>query len=84
MKYLFAQVSDKWQQLGNVQGVKSAAQPSPGKIFLDLEAEADPDDVINALVQIIVNLRSRIRSIGMVEPSLDDIYSNYVRESETA
>jgi ABC-2 type transport system ATP-binding protein len=76
--------SDKGQQLGAVQGVKSFAQPSPGRLLFDLENDADPDEVINALIQDIVRLQIRVRSIGVVEPSLDDIYSKYVRESETA
>ncbi len=79
-----ASASDKWQQLGTIRGVKSVAQSSQSKILVDLESDADPDEVTDALVQSIVKLSIRIRGIGLVEPSLDEIYSNYVRESETA
>jgi len=79
-----AAASDRWQELGTIHGVKSLEEPSRGNIYLNLEADTDADEVTNTVVQNIVKLDIRIRSIGMVEPSLDEIYSSYVRESETA
>lgn len=76
--------SDKWQQLGKVRGVKDVVQPSPGKILVNLEAGVDSDEVTDALVQSVVKLGIRIRGIGLLEPSLDEIYFNYVSEAENA
>jgi ABC-2 type transport system ATP-binding protein len=79
-----AYASDKWQQFRSIKNVKNVEQPSPGKILVSLEAGADPDEVINGLVQSVVKLGIRIRGIGLVSPSLDEIYFNYVQESDTA
>ena len=79
-----AQDSDKWQQFRNIKNVKSVEQPSPDKVKVNLEADADPDEVIEALVQSVVKLGIRIRGIGLVMPSLDEIYFNYVQEAENA
>ena len=79
-----AQDSDKWQQFRNIKNVKSVEQPSPDKVKVNLEADADPDEVIDALVHSVVKLGIRIRGIGLVMPSLDEIYFNYVQEAENA
>jgi ABC-2 type transport system ATP-binding protein len=76
--------TDKWQQLGKIRGVKDVVQPSPGKILVNLETGVDPDEVTDALVQSVVKLEIRIRGIGLLEPSLDEIYFNYVSEAESA
>jgi ABC-2 type transport system ATP-binding protein len=76
--------TDNWQQFRRVKNVKGVEQPSPGKILVSLESGADPDEVIGELVQNVVELGIRIRGIGLVNPSLDEIYFNYVKESDTA
>lgn len=75
--------SDQWQKLSDVEGVKTVKQPSPDRILLMLQPEADPDEAVNAIVKAIVKLGVRIRGISLLSPSLDEIYLNYVQESET-
>jgi hypothetical protein len=38
--------------------------------------------VVNDLVQGIVKLGIRVRGISLLEPSLDEIYLNYVSEAD--
>jgi hypothetical protein len=35
-------------------------------------------------VQTVARLKIRVRGIALMSPSLDEIYLNYVQESETA
>ncbi len=74
--------SDQWQKL-TVKNVKTAEQPSPGRILLTLEPGADEDAAINDIVQVIAKLSIRIRSISLQQPSLDEIYFNYVSMGES-
>jgi ABC-2 type transport system ATP-binding protein len=74
--------SDKWQELGSVKNVKTAEQPSPGRILLTLQSGADEDQAVYDVVQAVAKLGIRVRGIGLLEPSLDEIYFNYVQEAE--
>ncbi len=82
VQVLLSFVSDKWQQLGAIKNVKSVEQPTPGRILVHLESEADDDQVVNDIVQSVVKLGLRIRGVSLLEPSLDEIYLNYVSEAE--
>ena len=82
IQILLSYVSDKWQEFGTIKNVAGVEQPSVGRVLVHLEAQADEDQVINDIVQSIVKLGMRIRGIGLLEPSLDEIYLNYVSETE--
>jgi ABC-2 type transport system ATP-binding protein len=82
VQVLLSFVSDKWQQFGAIKNVKSVEQPTPGRILVHLESEADDDQVVNDIVQSIVKLGLRVRGVSLLEPSLDEIYLNYVSEAE--
>jgi ABC-2 type transport system ATP-binding protein len=84
IEVLLSYVSDKWQEFKSVSGVKGMEQPSPGRILVNIDFEADPDQVIDELIQVIAKLKIRVRSIRLLTPSLDEIYLKYVQESETA
>lgn len=82
VQVLLSFASDKWQQFGAIKNVKSVDQPTPGRILVHLESEADDDQVVNDIVQSIVKLGLRVRGVSLLEPSLDEIYLNYVSEAE--
>ncbi|MCX6643789.1 MAG: ABC transporter ATP-binding protein [Candidatus Bathyarchaeota archaeon] len=82
VEVLLSYVSDKWQEFGAIKNVKSVEQPSPGRVLVKLETNADEDQVVNDIVQSIVKLGIRVRGITLLEPSLDEIYLNYVQEAE--
>jgi ABC-2 type transport system ATP-binding protein len=82
VQVLLSFVSDKWQQFGAIKNVKSVEQPTLGRILVHLESEADDDQVVNDIVQSIVKLGLRVRGVSLLEPSLDEIYLNYVSEAE--
>ena len=84
VEVLLSYASDKWQMLGTVKNASKVEQPSPGRVLVYLQTGADEDQVLNATVKKIVELGIHISSIGMLSPSLDEIYLNYVQKEEKA
>lgn len=84
VEVLLSDVSDKWKEFASIKNVKDVEQPSPGRVLVNLEEGADEDQVIRDVVQDVAKLGIRVRGIALLSPSLDDIYSNYVQESEKA
>jgi len=82
LQILMTYTSNKWQQLNEVKNVTDVQQPSPGRILLDLKVSSDEDQVVNDVIQKIVELGIRVRGVTLLEPSLDEIYFNYVSEAE--
>ena len=80
IEVMLAYGTDKWQDLKAVKGVKAVEQPSPGRLLLDLEGGVDADQAINDTIKSVVKLGIQIRSINLLMPSLDEIYSRYVEE----
>lgn len=82
VEVLLSYVSDKWQEFGAIKNVRGVEQPSPGRVLMNLANNADEDQVVNDIVQTVVKLGIRVRGITLLEPSLDEIYLNYVQEAE--
>jgi ABC-2 type transport system ATP-binding protein len=82
VQVLLSFANEKWQEFGAIRNVRSVEQPSPGRILLHLEAGSDEDQVVNDIVQSIVKWGIRVRGVSLIEPSLDEIYLNYVSEAE--
>jgi len=80
IEVLLSYASDRWQKLGETQGVKTAEQATPGRVRLTLQPNADADEAINEVVKAIVRLGVRVQGVSLLSPSLDEIYSNYVQE----
>ena len=82
VQVLLSYVSDKWQEFGAIKNVTGVEQPSPGRVLVHLDSQADEDQVVNDVVQGTVKLGIRVRGISLLEPSLDEIYLNYVSEAD--
>jgi ABC-2 type transport system ATP-binding protein len=82
VEILLSHDGDKWREFGAIKNVKSVEEPSPGRVLVNLESNADEDRVVNDVVQSIVKLDIRVRGVTLLEPSLDEIYLNYVQEAE--
>jgi ABC-2 type transport system ATP-binding protein len=82
VQVLLSFANDKWQEFGTIRNVRSVEQASPERILVHLEAGSDEDQVVNDLVQSIVKWGIRVRGVSLIEPSLDEIYLNYVSEAE--
>lgn len=74
--------SDNWRQLSNVKQVAQVVSPQQGIVLLNLEKDAQEEQAINDAVAAVVKLGIRVRGIWMLEPSLDQIYFNYISEAE--
>ncbi len=84
VEVLLSYSTDKWQEFRSIKDVKGAKQPSPGRVLVDLEVGADADEVIDDIIQSIARLKIKVRGITLLSPSLDEIYFNYVQDSEDA
>jgi ABC-2 type transport system ATP-binding protein len=82
VQVLLSFANDKWPEFGAIRNVRSVEQPSPGRILVHLETGSDEDQVVNDIVQSIVKWDIRVRGVSLIEPSLDEIYLNYVSEAE--
>jgi ABC-2 type transport system ATP-binding protein len=82
VEVMLSGTSDKWEKLSAVENVSQVTQPQPGIVLLDLKSDSDEDQAINDIVAKVVELGIRIRGIWKLEPSLDQIYFNYVSEAE--
>jgi ABC-2 type transport system ATP-binding protein len=74
--------NEKWRELGTVKNVMSVDQPSTGRVLATFESGADEDQVVNDIVGLVAKLGIRVRGISLLEPSLDEIYFDFVKESE--
>jgi ABC-2 type transport system ATP-binding protein len=82
VQVLLSYASDKWQEFDAIKNVTGVEQPSPGRVLVYLEPQADEDQVVDSIIQNIVKLGIRVRGISLLEPSLDEIYLNYVSEAD--
>jgi ABC-2 type transport system ATP-binding protein len=82
VEVLLAGTNDKWQQLDQVRGVASVTQPQAGIVLANLSEGTDEERAVNDVVEAVVKLGIRVRGVWLVEPSLDQIYFNYVSEAE--
>ena len=84
VEVLLSYASDKWSEFKSISNVISVEQPTPGRVLVHFAAGVDEAKVVDDLVQAIVRLKIKVLGISVLSPSLDEIYLNYVRESETA
>ncbi len=82
VQVLLSYANDKWQEFSAIKNVTSVEQTSPGRVLVHLKSQADEDQVVNDMIQDIVKLGIRVRGISLLEPSLDEIYLNYVSEAD--
>jgi ABC-2 type transport system ATP-binding protein len=82
VEIMLAGTSDKWQQLDTVKGVANVTQPQAGIVLANLIEGADEEQAVNDVVEAVVKLGIRVRGVWLMEPSLDQIYFNYVSEAE--
>ena len=82
IEVLLSGPSDSWQQLSTVKHVSNVVQPQSGVVLVNLERDAQEDQAVNDVVAAVVKLGIRVRGVWLLEPSLDQIYFNYVSEAE--
>jgi ABC-2 type transport system ATP-binding protein len=82
VQVLLSDGNEKWREFRSIKNVSGVEQPLARKVLVTLDIGAVEDQVINDLIQLIVKLEIRVRGVGVLEPSLDQIYLDYVKESE--
>jgi len=76
--------SGRCREVKSLRGVKDVEQPASNSLLVHLDSEADVDETIHELIQSLINLGCRIRSITPVSPTLDEVYLQYIRRGENA
>lgn len=84
IEVLLSTPSDQWQELGKISGIKTIEQTDKTKLTLTFQSEVDPDDAINSVIKVIINLGMRLRGISLLSPSIDEIYLNYIQDGGQA
>jgi ABC-2 type transport system ATP-binding protein len=84
VEVLLSYASDKWLEFKLISNVINVEQPTPGRILVHFAADVDEAKVVDDLIQAIAKLKIKVLGISILSPSLDEIYLNYVQESETA
>jgi ABC-2 type transport system ATP-binding protein len=82
IEVLLSGPSDNWQQLSTVKHVSNVVQPQQGVVLVNLERDAQEDQAVNDVVAAVVKLGIRVKGVWLLEPSLDQIFFNYVSEAE--
>jgi ABC-2 type transport system ATP-binding protein len=82
VEVLLSGPSDSWKQLSALNGVSGVTQPQPGVVLVNLERGMQEDEAVNDVVAAVVKLGIRVRGVWLLEPSLDQIYFNYISEAE--
>ena len=63
---------------GTIDGVEVIGEPEPGRFIVCLVPGTDVDQVVDALIKDMLAKGCRIRKIGPIVPTLEDIYVNYL------
>ncbi|MGD6850803.1 MAG: ATP-binding cassette domain-containing protein [Candidatus Bathyarchaeia archaeon] len=82
VEVLLSGSGEGWEQLGKVRGVSGVTQPQAGIVLANFESGTDEEQAVNDVVEAVVRLGIRVRGVWLMEPSLDQIYFNYVSEAE--
>lgn len=76
--------SGRWREVKSLKGVTGVEQPARNTLLVHLDSETDIDETIHNLIQSLMNLDCRIRSLTPAAPTLDEVYLQYVRRGENA
>ena len=82
VEVMLAGTNEKWVQLKNVKGVADVTQPQTGIVLANLEDDTDEEQAVNDVLAKVVELGIRVRGVWLMEPTLDQIYFNYISEAE--
>ncbi len=82
IEVLLASETKNLHGIYKIKDVIRIEQSSPSRLLVNLEANADEAQVVFDIAEYIVKLKIRIRGINVLEPSLDQIYFNYIKEAE--
>jgi ABC-2 type transport system ATP-binding protein len=82
VEVLLSLPTDKWQQFSTIANVKNVEQTMGDRILVHLGENANPDLVVDDLIQMIARSGIRVRGVTLLSPSLDEIYFRYVQQGE--
>ncbi len=79
IEIIFSKNSDKWTELQSMKQIEKIEEQAPNKILIYLKSNIDVDETIHQIIQKLLLLDFKIRSIRTLSPNLDDIYLKFVK-----
>lgn len=71
--------SRKWTELQSMKQIQKIEEQAPHKILVHLQSNTDVDEMVHLLIQKLLTLNCKIRSIRPLSPNLDEVYLQYVK-----
>ncbi len=75
--------SGKWNRLESMGEIAKIEHPAPQKLLIRLAVGANADEAIHKVIRLLLESGSRIRTVKLVSPSLDEIYLRLVGGEDT-
>lgn len=72
--------SGRWRELEHVEGVREVDMPEKGMLIVRLTPQADLDVSIDAMIRMLLEGGSKIRSVNPVSPNLEQLYIRFVTQ----
>lgn len=82
VEVLLSNPNEDWRPLETLKNVMSMTQPQSGIVLVNFERTVSEEQAVNDVVAAVARVGIRVRGIWILEPSLDQIYFNYVSEAE--
>ncbi len=71
---------DSWEMLQNFEEIEEIENQSPNQIVVHVKSESDVEEASQKILATLMDSNSRIRGFSPLQPDLDEIYLNYVKE----
>jgi ABC-2 type transport system ATP-binding protein len=79
IEIILSKDSGKWTELQSMKQIEKIVEQSPHKILVHLQSGTDVDEMVHQLIQKLLKLGCRIRSIRPLSLDLDDVYLQYMK-----
>jgi len=80
IEVILSKNSGKWDKINDINGVKKVVEKSSNVFIIDLARDIDNDEIIHNIITTFLKNSCKIRSVGSLTPSLDEIYQYYLRK----
>ncbi len=80
IEIVFSKKSEKFKEISKISGVQKILEKSYENYLVNIDKNANYDEVIHNIIQNLLKNECRIRSINPVTPSLDEVYQYYLRK----
>ena len=80
LEVVLSKNSGKWNKVNDIQGVKKIIERNSNEFIINLDKSIDNDEIIHKIINEFLRSNCHIRSVGLLSPSLDEIYQYYLKK----